>query len=166
MPRIEARGLLAAIAMLIVPSLLLTACAGNVTQDELNKVKATRAVLESEYGTLQERQSGLKEDYATLKERQTALEGEYAESQTEQAALKEAYTNLQAQKPAIGKTNAAVDGVRDVGAGVQGLRNAAEIKFALASGAIQRFRHLDWDPSVSPGLASTAIDRLGEFSHR
>ena len=150
------KGLPIALALLVVPSIVLVACGGGVSQDEF----AERAAPEEENATLQAPQAALEEENATLQARQTALEEDYADLQAQHATLAEDNADLQARQAPVAAESTAV---RDGEAEIRDLRNAADIKFALASGAVQRFRGSDWDSSFSPGLAATAMKRLDEF---
>ena len=189
-PSVKGRGPVAAIALLLVASLMLTACADRVSQEGSDKIaqptvlegdaaasqtpqaaldqdyatlQAQFAALESDYTTLQAQQAALEKDYATSQARQPALEQERATLEARQAALERSYATLQAQQGVLEEDYAGATRARDVEAKIRDLRNTADIKFALASGAVQRFRQADWDPSFGPGLAATAMDRLDDF---
>ena len=123
------------IASLLVILLMLTACAGGVSQEEFDNVKAEQTALEEERTTLRAQQVALEGNKAALQADLTALEGDYS----------------------------ALIGTRDLDAGIRDLRDAIDIKFALASTAVQRLRQSDWSASLGPSLRETAERRLDEF---
>ncbi|MBI4307635.1 MAG: PPC domain-containing protein [Chloroflexi bacterium] len=77
--------------------------------------------------------------------------------------IKAQETALEAQQTALQKDYATLTGIRDSEVGMSDLRNAADVKFVLASAAVGLSRQADWDPSRGPGLAETATARLDDF---